>query len=59
MIALINRVTGTTMFVADDRVTEYLANGHKLAVDVTKPAQKKDGKPQPKKTVKKTTAKKK
>lgn len=31
MIKLINRVTGTEMWVADDRLDEYLAKGHKLA----------------------------
>lgn len=31
MIKLINRITGTTMWVADNRAAEYLARGHKLA----------------------------
>lgn len=31
MIKFINRVTGTEMWVADSRVEEYLAAGHKLA----------------------------
>jgi len=33
MIALINRVTGTLMWVADDRVDKYLAAGHKPVAD--------------------------
>ena len=48
MIKLINRLTGTEMWVADDRLNEYLAAGHKLAV---KPAEKPE--------VKKPVAKKK
>ena len=32
MVKLINSLTGTEMFVADDRKEEYLAAGHKLAV---------------------------
>ena len=31
MIKLINRITGTTMWVADGRVPEYLERGHELA----------------------------
>lgn len=46
MVRLINRKTGGDMWVAEDRVEEYLAVGHKL------PA-----KPQPKPTVKKTPKK--
>ena len=31
MIRLINKTTGTEMWVADSRVAEYLKQGHKLA----------------------------
>lgn len=31
MMGLVNRVTGTAMWVADGRVAEYLARGHKAA----------------------------
>ena len=41
MIKLINKITGTEMWVADDRVDKYLAAGHKLAVKPVKPARKK------------------
>lgn len=34
MILLINKITGTEMWVADDRAAEYLAAGHKPAVEV-------------------------
>lgn len=34
MILLINAFTGTEMWVAEDRVAEYLARGHKPAVKV-------------------------
>ena len=55
MIKLINKLTGTEMWVADERVAEYLAAGHKPAVEVP-PAP-----PLPKKkpVAKKTTTKKK
>lgn len=31
MIEMINRATGTTMWVAEERKEEYLAAGHELA----------------------------
>ena len=31
MIKLINRSTGTPMWVADNRAAEYLARGHQIA----------------------------
>lgn len=34
MIKLINKNTGTEMFVANDRAAEYLAAGHTPAVEV-------------------------
>ena len=34
MIELINATTGTRMWVANDRVSEYLAAGNELAVKV-------------------------
>lgn len=49
---MIDRVTGVSMYVADNRVDEYLAAGHKLAADTPKADEEK-----PKRT-KKTTAKK-
>lgn len=45
MIALINRTTGTTMWVHPSRLDEYLAAGHKLAAP-PKPEKKR---PAPKK----------
>ena len=50
MVRMINGRTGTEMQVAEDRVEEYKAAGHKLATssDTGKPAEK------PKKAVKKT-----
>lgn len=32
MVKFINRLTGTVMWVADDRVEEYKAAGHKVAI---------------------------
>lgn len=37
MVRLINKLTGGDMFVADDRVNEYLAAGHALAADAPAP----------------------
>ena len=52
MVKFINRLTGTVMWVAEDRVEEYKAAGHKHAVAPQQP------KPAPKpETKKKTTAK--
>ena len=47
MIKFINRLTGTEMWVADDRAEEYRAAGHKPAVSGIEPAK-------PKKQLKKT-----
>ncbi len=33
MVKFINRLTGTEMWVADDRAEEYKAAGHKLAAE--------------------------
>lgn len=41
MVKFINKLTGSVMWVADERVDEYLEAGHKLASDLKKPAQKK------------------
>lgn len=44
MIKFINALTGSTMWVADDRVDEYKAAGHKPAATdqkAEKPAEKK------------------
>lgn len=43
MIKMINRLTGTDMWVADNRVEEYKAAGHILAADPKddKPTEKK------------------
>ena len=38
MVKFINKTTGTEMLVANDRVEEYKAAGHRLAADLgTKP----------------------
>jgi hypothetical protein len=50
MVKFINRLTGTVMWVAEDRVEEYKAAGHKPAVAPKPPAPKPEAK-------KKTTAK--
>lgn len=51
MIKLTNRLTGTVMWVADERKDEYLAAGHRLAADSAKPIVLEEEKP--KKVVKK------
>lgn len=37
MVKFINRLTGTTMWVAEDRVEEYKAAGHKPAASDAAP----------------------
>ena len=39
MIKFINRLTGSEMWVAEDRAEEYKAAGHKLAASDIKPAE--------------------
>ena len=39
MILFINKITGTEMWVADNRKEQYLAAGHKLAADPIKPTE--------------------
>lgn len=64
MVKFINKLTGSEMWVAEDRVEEYKAAGHKLAADPvpTKEEPKEEAKAEPKKAavkkvVKKTTKK--
>lgn len=40
MIKFINKLTGSIMWVADERKDEYLAAGHRLAAICVKPAKK-------------------
>lgn len=60
MVRMINRLTGTPMLVAEDRVDKYLAKGHKLADEKPekKAPKKAEKKPAAKKATKKTTKKK-
>lgn len=39
MVKMINRLFGTTMWVAENRVEEYKAAGHRLAAEPPKPAE--------------------
>lgn len=56
MVEFINKLTGSLMLVAEDRVEEYKAAGHTLAASApVKPAEKK---PAEKKPTRKSTAKK-
>lgn len=41
MVKMINKAYGNEMWVADDRVEEYKAAGHKLAASSDKPAKDK------------------
>ena len=56
MIRMINGLTGSTMWVDESRLDEYLGAGHKLASAPEKPAPPEPVKRPPAK--KKTTAKK-
>ena len=40
MVKFINKLTGSEMWVADDRVEEYKAAGHKLAAENAEKPQK-------------------
>lgn len=63
MIKLIHRTSGTPMWVADDRIDEYLEAGHMLASEICEkepeeepkeePEKKEAPKKQPKKSAKK------
>lgn len=52
MVKFINYITGTEMWVADDRVDEYKEAGHKLASDIS------DAEEKPTETKKRSTKKK-
>ena len=41
MILFINKVSGNEMWVAEDRIEEYKAAGHKLAAETAKPTKTK------------------
>lgn len=56
MVVMINGLTGSSMTVADERVDEYLAAGHKLAVET--PTEQKPKKEAAKKATTKKTSKK-
>lgn len=51
MVKMVHAQLGIEMWVAEDRVEEYKAAGHKLAASDTEPADK------PKKTEKKSSSK--
>lgn len=62
MVLFINKITGTEMLVANDRVEEYKAAGHRLAADLgTKPSKEepKQEKVEATPVVKKTAVRKK
>lgn len=40
MVKLVNRTTGTIMWVHESRLEEYLAAGHRLAAPPEKPKRK-------------------
>jgi hypothetical protein len=64
MIKLIHRTSGTPMWVADDRIDEYLEAGHKLASEICEkepeeePKEEPEKKEAPKKQSKKSAKKK-
>lgn len=51
MVKMVNKTTGSFMYVSEDRLEEYKAAGHKLAANTSKPA--KQSEPKAKKTTKK------
>lgn len=57
MVKMINIYTGTTMYVAEDRVQEYIKAGHREVVKFV-PATRPELKPEKKTTTKKRATKK-
>ena len=53
---MVNKVTGSDMWVQESRLDEYLAAGHTFAVPPVKPAPAEPVKRPPKKTAKKAEA---
>lgn len=49
MVKFINKTTGSVMYVADERVEEYKAAGHKLAAKPETPKKKQTAKKSAKK----------
>lgn len=56
MIRMVNKLTGGPMWVAEDRIDEYLAAGHTFAVPPLKDPPATPVKRPPKKTAKKAEA---
>ena len=56
MVRMVNRVTGSDMWVHNTRVDEYLAAGHRLATPPAPPAPSAPVKRPQKKTAKKAEA---
>lgn len=57
MIKMINRVTGTDMWVAEERLDKYLAAGHRLAAVLPEPEGVAEEAPVKKRTRKRATKK--
>ena len=53
MIEMVNKLTGSKMLVAEDRVEEYKAAGHKLAASISKPEKPAKEEPKAKRVIKK------
>ena len=58
MVKMINQMTGTETWVADERVEEYKALGHRIFADAPKPEKKAPEKTPAKKVSDKPVAKK-
>ena len=57
MVKVVNRFTKTEMWVADERLNEYLEAGHQLASDSAKPIVKEEPKEEPEAEPKEKTPK--
>lgn len=57
MVRLINWLTGNDMYVAEDRVDEYLDAGHKMPISKIEPVKEKPAITEKPKSRKKTTKK--
>jgi hypothetical protein len=57
MVKMINTYTGSVMYVAEDRVQEYIGAGHREVVNFV-PAKRPEKKPEKKATTRKRTTRK-
>ena len=58
MVKMINKITGTDMYVDESRVGEYIALGHRTAIPTISDLEKKEPDAELKKAIKRVSKKK-